>query len=238
MVLTDRDHQRLSENWQQVQADVARAAQSVGRSADEITIIGVSKYVDTETTAALIAVGCHSLGESRPQSLVSKAEQLQVAAVRWHLIGSLQRNKSRRVCEVADVIHSIDSLKLLQTVQQHALELGRKPRLLLEVNISSEANKHGFEPTELLNQWEAIIATGPLSIEGFMGMAGLEATPAEVSRQFESLRLLRDQIQQRYQIPFPELSMGMSGDFELAIAQGATMIRIGSRLFTGLLPET
>ncbi len=167
-MLTDRDHHRLTENWQQVQADVARAAQSAGRAVNEITIIGVSKYVDIETTAALVAAGCHVLGESRPQSLVNKADELRSLNVQWHLIGSLQRNKSRRVCEVADVIHSIDSLKLLQTVQQHAIELGRKPRLLLEVNISGEVNKHGFEPNELLNQWESIIATGPISIEGFM----------------------------------------------------------------------
>ncbi len=237
-MLTDRDHQRLAENWQQVQADVARAAQSVGRSATEITIIGVSKYVDTETTAALIAAGCHVLGESRPQSLVSKAEELRDLSVQWHLIGSLQRNKSRRICEVADVIHSIDSIRLLQTVQQHAAEVGRTPQLLLEVNISDEANKHGFEPNDLLEQWNSIIATGSLPIVGLMGMAGLEASSSEVSRQFESLRSLRDQLEKRYSQSLPHLSMGMSGDFELAIAAGATMVRIGSRLFAGLLPDT
>ncbi len=233
-MLTDREHQQIAENWQQVQADVARAAEAAGRSATEITIIGVSKYVDSETTRSLIDAGCHALGESRPQSLVTKAQQLQGCDVQWHLIGTLQRNKSRRVCEVADVIHSIDSLRLLQTVQQHAADLGRQPRLLLEVNISREAAKHGFEPAELLTDWEAVMASGSLPIVGLMGMAGLEATPHEVAMQFESLRSVRDQLQQRYEIQLPELSMGMSGDFEIAIAQGATMVRIGSRLFTGL----
>lgn len=234
-MLTDREHQRLAENWRQVQADVASAAHDAGRLAEEITIIGVSKYVDAETTAGLIDVGCRVLGESRPQSLVAKSEQLRASHVQWHLIGSLQRNKSRRVCEIADVIHSVDSIRLLQTIQQHSEEIGSKPRLLLEVNISGEGNKHGFAPSDLVSGWDAIMSAGPLPIVGLMGMAGLEAAAAEVARQFESLRQLRDLLEQQYSIALPELSMGMSGDYEMAIRQGATMVRIGSKLFEGLL---
>jgi len=233
-VLNETDHRRLIENWQRTVAVVAEAAVQAGRSSSEVRIVGVAKYVDVETTLALRDAGCHDLGESRPQNLVAKAAAFQTGSAIWHMIGNLQRNKARRVVELADVIHSVDSLKLLESIATYATELNRTPQVLIEVNISGDADKHGFSPDELMVAWPDIMAVRQLPVVGLMAMAGLESTGDSARKQFAAVRLLRDALQERYGSKLPELSLGMSGDFEAAIREGSTMVRIGSKLFDGL----
>lgn len=236
IVISDEQRQRLNANWHHIRDAVHFAATEAGRSPQSVRIIGVTKYVDIDTTAALIAAGCKDLGESRPQRLFDKATSLvESAAARWHLIGPLQRNKVRRTLHTAHTIHSIDNWKLLQHVDTVAGELGRTPAALIEVNISGEAAKHGFSPDDLLNECETLCQVAHVSLVGLMGMAGLQSDLAEAQREFAALRLLRDQLAERTGLQLNELSMGMSGDFAQAIAEGATMVRIGSSLFEGLV---
>lgn len=225
----------IRKNWLAAVDEVHQAAIDAGRPAEDVRIVGVSKYVDSPTTAALIDAGCHDLGEARPQQLCEKAAALsEYTNVNWHLIGSLQRNKVRRTLEVATTIHSIDSLKLLRFVDTVAGELKRMPELLMEVNVSGDDNKHGFSTAELLAAADDLASVQSVRIVGLMAMAGLEASRSEARSQFAALRNLRDQLSDASGLPLPELSMGMSGDFIDAIAEGATMVRIGSRLFEGV----
>ena len=135
---------------------------------------------------------------------------------------------------MADWIHSVDSLALLGSIKSHAEQLGRCPRLLIEVNISGDQDKHGFRADELLDQWPALVETSPVPIAGLMAMSGLDATQEQTQRQFAEVSHLRDRLQQLHGAPLPELSLGMSSDFREAICEGATMVRIGSRLFEGI----
>ncbi len=228
---------RLESNWRNVQREVNEAANRCGRDPSSVTIIGVSKYVDAELTKALYAAGCGNLGESRPQSLWEKAAHFdEHSPVRWHLIGHLQRNKIRRTLPLAPLIHSIDGERLLDAICEQAKSLRCSVSVLLEVNISGEQAKTGMSPTEL-DQIMAKLPLPQVQVLGLMAMAGWGTEPAVARRQFDQLRHLRDQVQGRFDHPLPELSMGMSGDFAEAIEAGATMVRIGSRLFDGILPR-
>jgi pyridoxal phosphate enzyme (YggS family) len=233
--LSDKTRATIQRNWNDACAEVRNAAISAGREPAEVRIVGVSKYIDSMTTAALIDAGCHDLGEARPQQLAEKAAELaQYSGLRWHLIGSLQRNKVRRTLEVASTIHSIDSVKLLRFVDTVAGELKVNCDVLLEANISGDESKHGFTPEQLLESVEDICGAKNVRIVGLMGMAGLESNLSEAQSQFATLRSLRDNLAQSSGLKLAELSMGMSGDFKQAIAEGATMVRIGSRLFDGI----
>lgn len=225
---------QLRDNWKRVCDEVATAAMASGRSTEEVQVIGVSKYVDAATTRALFAAGCHALGESRPQQLWSKAETLALGdQVRWHLIGHLQRNKVRRTLRWDPVVQSVDSEHLLESIAKEAALRDNAVDVLLEVNISGDEAKTGFAPQQL----EPVIANLPsrgVQVRGLMAMAGWGTDPDDARRQFSRTRQLRDKLTAATGYDLPELSMGMSGDFVAAIAEGATMVRIGSRLFTGL----
>ena len=226
--------ERISQNWQSVVADVQQAAQSSGREPDSVQIVGVSKYVDVATTAMLIHAGCRLLGESRPQNLCQKAGQLDDSSIGWHLIGHLQRNKVRRVLSHASCIESVDSARLLDAIDQQSKQLDVVTRVLLEVNISGDEAKTGLSPTELPDILQTLPRAG-IQVEGLMAMAGWGTDPSAAREQFAETRKLRDRLSQQMGLALPELSMGMSGDFREAIAEGATIVRIGSRLFEGVL---
>jgi len=231
----DQTRATIARNWQAACNDVSQAAVAAGRGPAEVRIVGVTKYVDSIATSALIDAGCHDLGEARPQHLIDKAaESAAYPGLRWHLIGSLQRNKVRRTLEVATTIHSIDSVKLLRFVDTVAGQLRVSPEVLLEVNISGDESKHGFAADELMQAVDAIRGTENLRIVGLMAMAGLRSGLSEAQSQFAALRTFRDKLSPASGLQLPELSMGMSGDFREAIAEGATMVRIGSRLFDGI----
>ena len=225
---------RIAANRDEVLRRIGAACARADRDPRAVRLVAVTKYARLEWVRDLIALGVSDLGEGRPQQLDERAGLID-RPVCWHLVGPLQRNKARRTLAVAEWIHSIDSLRLLQRIDELAAEMRIRPRLLLEVNIAGEAQKHGFCAEDLMELWERIIACRNAEIAGLMTMAPYEAPPDEIRRVFRHLRGLRDELAARADsLPLPELSMGMSGDFEIAIEEGATMVRIGSLLFEGL----
>jgi pyridoxal phosphate enzyme (YggS family) len=228
-------HRRIADNLAAVRQRIADAARRCGREPDAVRLVAVTKYASLEGVRSLVEAGCHDLGESRPQQLWQRAEALVDAAIRWHLIGHLQRNKVRRTLPVVCLLHSLDSPRLAAAVNEEAELAGRRVAALVEVNISGDARKHGLAPDEV----EPLVAQGQrfpfLEIRGLMAMASLEGGPNEARRDFARLRQLRDRVQQSAPegIELAELSMGMSGDFEQAIEEGATIVRVGSALFEG-----
>ncbi len=233
---TDQNTQRIRENLARVRETIAAAAARCGRSADRVKLVGVTKYVEPEIARLLVEAGVTELGESRPQELWRKAEALADVRIRWHLIGHLQRNKAKRTVEVASLIHSADSLRLLQEINTHAAS---KPQavcdVLLEVNISGDAAKHGFRPDEIELLLPQVAPLKHIAVLGLMTMSGLESDVDQSRREFAALRELRDKLGSSHppNVRLDELSMGMSDDYEIAIEEGATIVRIGSALFEG-----
>ena len=180
-------------------------------------------------------MGCSTFAESRPQVLWEKAAALSDLQVDWHLIGHLQRNKAKRTLLLVSTIHSLDSMRILEQIQQDTVERPQPLRLLLEMNISGDREKTGMlvsEGEELLDLWQLKSHEFPnLSIVGLMGMGSLDGGPDQARRDFAAIRSLRDDWAKRSGMQLKELSMGMSQDFETAIEEGATMVRIGSILF-------
>jgi pyridoxal phosphate enzyme (YggS family) len=228
----------IADNLRRVRERIAKAAEAAGRTADEVTLVGVTKYVGVGAVQELISAGCTNVGESRPQELWSKARDLagsigrEGPEVRWHLVGHLQRNKIRRTLPLVSLIHSVDSERLLaaidaewQELTSAQADLPSTAKVLLEVNTSGETAKHGLAPPEV----EPFVASATrfphVTICGLMTMAALEGGLSTAARNFATLRKLADRLQ------FAELSMGMSGDFEVAIREGSTMVRIGSALW-------
>jgi len=222
----------IAERWANVNERVATAATQSGRAARDMTIVGVSKYVDVEQTRQLYKAGCRDFGECRPQSLWEKSAALSDLSLRWHMIGHLQRNKSRRTIPIVHCIHSVDSLRLAQQLELDANELGTSLSILLEVNVSGDPNKTGMLPDDLSKIANAIVPLRHIQIRGLMGMAGLGNQ--EPRADFAAIRELRDRLQSELgsDVQLDELSMGMSGDFESAIQEGSTILRIGSILFS------
>lgn len=231
---TDRD--RVRDNWLRVQEEVRSAATQCGRDPDSVLIVGVSKYVGPELTEALVDAGCGALGESRPQQLWQKSESLQFdEQVSWHLIGHLQRNKIRRTLHCDPVIHSVDSIRLLKAIAEESDQQKRVTNVLLEVNVSGEDAKTGFA-VEALDEAIGLLPLAGVRVAGLMAMAGWGTGADDARRQFARSRQLRDKLMSP-ELPLDALSMGMSGDFKEAIAEGATMVRVGSRLFEGVERE-
>lgn len=234
---------RIAANLAGVRERIAVAAEVSGRRADEVKLVAVTKYVGQAEIDALLAAGQFDLGESRPQSLWRRAAENERRAIRWHFIGHLQRNKARRTVALASLIHSVDSLRLLAALDEAAAEIEfaaarpvspRPPlEVLLEVNISGDANKHGFAPADVEPTLETIAGLRHLRVRGLMTMAALEGDASVAERNFNDLRLLRERLQAVAppNVRLEELSMGMSGDFEAAIRAGSTIVRIGSALF-------
>ena len=210
---------------ERVTARLRAAAERAGRDPDDFRIVAVTKGFGIEVARAALEAGLTRLGENRVQEALPKIQALPAAE--WHLVGRLQRNKARKAVGAFAMIHSVDSLELLRRLEADATEAGLGPRLLLEVNESGEPTKAGFAPEQLEDM------DAPLSdrVVGLMTMARHDADAEEQRRTFAALRLLRDRLQERTGISLPELSMGMSGDAEAAVAEGATLVRIGTALF-------
>jgi hypothetical protein len=226
----------LKSNLQRVREEIIDACNRANRSPDSVRLVAVTKYVDAEMTAELVRAGAEDLGENRPQALEEKAKALEQLHPRWHMIGHLQRNKVRKVLPYVHLLHSGDSLRLLETVNEVAAETGKSVDVLLEVNISGEAAKHGFHSDELLAAVPKIFSLKSLRVRGLMGMSGLEASDQEKQSQFAALRRLLERVREEFPEArdWCELSMGMTDDFAAAIAEGSTLLRIGSALFAGL----
>jgi pyridoxal phosphate enzyme (YggS family) len=187
--------------------------------------VAVTKGFATEVARAALEAGLTRLGENRVQEALPKIEALPGAE--WHLVGRLQRNKVRKAVAAFALIHSVDSVELLRRLSDEAGDTGLAPRLLLQVNVTAEPTKGGFAPERLS---EALPAIGD-RVVGLMTMARHDAEADEQRRTFAALRDVRDRLQERAGIGLPELSMGMSGDVEAAVAEGATLVRIGTALF-------
>lgn len=226
---------RIAENLRRIEERIARAAATAGRRVDEVALVAVTKYVAPEMVRHLASAGCRLLGESRPQELWHKAEALADLPVAWHMVGHLQRNKVRRTLPLVEMVQSVDSLRLAETIDREAAEQNRKVRVLLEVNISGEQAKHGFSPGQMDQVVDRLPEYRCLQVCGLMCMAALQGGLDAARRDFAALRELRDRLQRvcPEHVWLDELSMGMSSDFEVAIAEGATMVRIGSALFEG-----
>jgi len=221
----------IAENLAAVRSAIAEAASRAGRRADEVELVAVSKTHAPESIAEAIDAGQMLFGESRVQEARAKIPLLPGRA-RWHFIGHLQRNKIRHALAIGfELLHGIDSLEIARELNRIAAEAGLHPRLLLEVNVAGESSKFGFSPTSLRAQLEELLALDRLEIEGLMTIAPF-APEAEASRpHFVALRELRDQVQTEFRLPLPRLSMGMSGDYAVAVEEGATLVRVGTAIF-------
>lgn len=221
----------LADRWEAVCTEIAAAAARAGRAADDIELVAVSKTQPPEVIAEALEAGQRIFGENRIQEARAKIPLLPARA-RWHFIGHLQRNKIRHALGLGfELLHGIDSLETARDLDRIAREVGAFPKLLLEVNVAGEASKFGFSPAKLRAQMEELLALDRLQIEGLMTIAPL-APKAEDSRpHFVALRDLRDAVQTEFRVPLPRLSMGMSGDYAVAIEEGATLIRVGTAIF-------
>lgn len=234
--MSPEDAQRIADNLAALKERIAAAASRSGREAADVCLVAVTKYVDAETTRAVLEAGCYDLGESRPQQLWSKAESLDKLEVRWHLVGQLQRNKVARTLPLVSLIHSMDSVKLARAIDREAAKLKRTVDVLLELNISGDAAKHGFSPEQVEPVFPSLAELTHVRVTGLMTMAHREGGVEMAERDFAALRELRDRLSKvcPQNVSLTQLSMGMSGDFEAAIAEGATIVRVGSTLFEGL----
>ncbi len=222
----------IAENLRVAKDRIREAERKVGRHAGSVQLLAVSKTWPAEVVAEAVAAGQLTFGENRVQELEAKVPVLG-GELRWHLIGHLQKNKVRKAVPLVDDIHSIDSLALARAVDRVTGELGLRRRIYLQVNIGRDPAKHGFREDELLegSVVEECAAFENLDLVGLMTIPPLSDTPEGARRYFAELRRLRDRLVESSGIDLPELSMGMSGDFEVAIEEGATIVRLGSTIF-------
>ncbi len=233
----------IQSNYVNLMDEVNQAIVAAGRAAEDVQVVGVTKYVDPPTAACLLAAGCTNLGENRPQSLWQKndwlcAQPVQPPGVSWHVIGHLQRNKIKRTLPLIDLLHSVDSKRLVTALESELESTNRELDVLLEINITGEAAKTGLSIEDASPLLEHLRQSQRLRWVGLMGMASQDGGSSVWRRQFAALRQLRDAWQTQWGIALPHLSMGMSGDFAEAIAEGATLIRVGTRLFAGVEKES
>jgi len=232
----DLVRETLNRRLELLRARTMQACARAGRPTDDVRLVAVTKTVDAQVAALLPELGVADLGEGRPQELWHKRQAVR-APVRWHLVGHLQTNKVARTLPV-HLIHSVDSVRLLDVIDREVASRGGSQELLLQVNASREPNKHGFPVEDLIKIVPHIARLRAVRVVGLMTMAALEASPDQCRETFAVLSRLRQELSHSLSAPhaLKRLSMGMSDDFELAIAEGATDIRIGSMLF-GDLPD-
>lgn len=217
---------------EKVRQRIEAACRKAGRAPTEVTLVAVTKSVAIEVAELLPELGLLDLGENRPQELWRKSAALPATA-RWHLIGHLQRNKIERTLPLVHLFHSVDSLRLLTALEKEAARQQRCVDVLLEVNASREANKQGFAPEEMSGLVPELVKLHQVRVRGLMTMAALEDDPEKCRPTFAQVRQLREQLQQELgpSHAIEHLSMGMSNDFEVAVEEGATLVRIGTALF-------
>lgn len=223
----------IAENLVQVRNRIAVAAQRAGRDPAEVTLVAVTKTIPPARIQEAIAEGVTILGENRVQEAKAKIAILGRTPVQWHLIGHLQRNKVKYIFDLFTLIHSVDSLALAQAINQQGVKRNQVMPVLLQVNIAGEATKSGIPPEEAAGVLKDMARLPSIAVRGLMTIPPLEAEPEASRLYFRRLRLLREEIEKMgiEGIDLRELSMGMSNDFEVAIEEGATLVRIGSAIF-------
>lgn len=220
----------LKEKAQKIFAQVAESCQAAGVPESSVKVIAVTKYVDSSLTKELIASGVTDIGENRVDKFLVKKALLKDENVTWHFIGSLQRRKVKEVIDEIDYFHALDSLSLALEIEKRA---NRSIKCFLQVNLSKEKSKHGFLMEDLENVLPQLAGLEKIELVGLMTMAPLGAEAASIQSLFKEAESLRRRIQKRAwaNMPMTELSMGMSQDYPLAIAEGATYLRIGTAFF-------
>ncbi|HEM5423967.1 TPA: YggS family pyridoxal phosphate-dependent enzyme [Streptococcus suis] len=209
---------------------VAKAAEKAGRPSESVKVIAVTKYVDSSIANQLVNTGITHIGENRVDQFLEKYNALADKQLTWHLIGTLQRRKVKDIIPFVDYFHALDSVKLAQEIDKRATKL---VKCFLQVNVSGEESKHGFAVSEIDAALAEISSLENIELVGLMTMAPIDATDAELDEIFSKMQEIQEELATRNlpRMPFTELSMGMSGDFERAIAHGATYVRIGSAFF-------
>lgn len=227
----------LSARLSSVRERIAEACRRAGRSPDEIRIVAVSKYYPLDYVRTAIEIGLTDFGENRPQDLAARASEVPGAfrggMINWHMIGNLQRNKASLVVDHCDMLHSLSSVKLARAVSKRSVDADRVIECLAQINISDEKSKGGFEPEGAASGIAEIQELPGIRLIGFMGMAAFADDPEEVRGQFRNLREFAGEIRRRHAAPgaLAELSMGMSNDYEVAVEEGSTIVRIGTAIF-------
>ena len=214
----------------ELRQEIAEHCQKYGRDSESIAILPVTKRQPLEAVEYSNNAGFNAVGENVVQEGKRKSDEFS-GKIQWELIGHLQSNKSKVAVETFERIQSVDSPKLIRRLDRYAGELGKTQRILLQINTAADPAKHGAQPEDAEALVELALDCPHLLLEGFMTIGRLSEDPSEAETAFSELRILRDDLEGEFGHSFPELSMGMSGDLEMAVKAGTTMIRVGTRLF-------
>lgn len=227
-------HERIAHNLQSVRERIASACARVGRDPAAVTLVAVTKTVGVEEVRALHAAGARHFGENRVPDGLEKTDALRDLDCTWHFIGHLQRNKAARALEGFNLFHGLESEKLADVLQQHATRLDQTVEVFLEVNVAGEENKYGVAPERAAALLAHVQTCDRLRVRGLMTMAPFTPNPEETRPVFAGLRTCVEHLRAESGCALPDLSMGMSNDFEVAVEEGATVVRVGSALFEGV----
>lgn len=220
----------LAENLSSVRNRIAAACERAGRDPGSVTLLAVSKTHPPEMVSEAARLGLSLFGENKVQEAKAKIP-LCPGRLRWHMLGHLQTNKCRDAVELFEMIQSVDSLHLAEEINKRADQASKRMPILLEINAGGEASKFGYRPEQLLTDLPRINQLSRLEIQGLMTIPPWAPNPEKIRPMFRQLRELKRKCEQILGAPLPHLSMGMSGDFEVAIEEGATIVRIGTALF-------
>ncbi len=220
----------IARNITRIKERIAHAAASVGHSPDEITIVAVTKFRDPKEIMQAAQAGLRVFGENRVQEAKAKYRLLPDDLI-WHMIGHLQRNKAKDAVAIFDCIHSLDSLRIADEVERRCADEGKSMDVLLEVNVSGEESKYGLRPDEVEDVVRHVLTLPHIHLKGLLTMAPFVDDAETVRPVFRGLRELKDRLNDKGLSPLRHLSMGMTQDYEVAVQEGATLVRIGSAIF-------
>jgi pyridoxal phosphate enzyme (YggS family) len=222
----------IASRLEQIRERMTAACARAGRDPKSVELVAVSKTKPAEVIQEAVDAGQSLFGENRVQEVMQK-KPLLPSRLRWHLIGPLQSNKVRKILPLVEMIEAVDSLDIARDINRIAAELGLHPKVLLEINVATESSKHGFSTSQVREQLEELYALDRLYIQGLMCIPPFDPSPEASRRYFIQLRTLREDLEKLGGAPLPVLSMGMSHDFETAIEEGASLVRVGTAIFGG-----
>ena len=228
----DSLYKQISANLREIEARIAEACERAGRSRDDVTIVAATKNVGPEAIRAAIECGIKVAGESRFQQAKAKIEAIG-SAVEWHFIGHLQKNKVKFLTDIFSLVHSVDSFELAEAINRRSAKNDRKVRILLQINIGKESSKHGVMPGKAGDVAEKIAALPTISLEGLMAIPPYATDAQESRKYFREMTAIKKEIEKMglENVSMKSLSFGMSGDYEVAVEEGATHVRIGTAIF-------
>ena len=225
----------ITDNLRRIERGISEACQGAGRLRDSVQLVAVSKTKSPQQVAEAIEAGQVEFGENHVQELIVKQPRFPKA--HWHFIGHLQKNKIRKALPCCDLLHTLDSIALIDRVDRISGELGLRTRALLQVNISGDSAKFGFAPVETEEALDTALEKENLVVQGLMTIPAFDPDPEKTRPRFAALRELRGRLAESRDQALPDLSMGMSHDYHVAIEEGATLVRIGSSIFGGRTPH-